>query len=92
MKLADKLRSGRCFKHHQAYLWHASGQADVTQAMLEFDSIAFSYAPRSSNSCAHDLAQMRVKGDPDWFGIWTDPLPEFVTRLVARDITEPTAK
>jgi hypothetical protein len=45
--------------------------------------------PRSCNSCAHDLASLSMSWDPGQFCLWTDPLPEFVTRWAARDLAKP---
>ena len=44
--------------------------------------------PRSCNLCAHELASVGVSWDPGQYHFWTDPLPDFVKRLSARDWAE----
>jgi hypothetical protein len=45
--------------------------------------------PRICNSVAYELANVGMSGDPGESCIWTNPLPEFVKSLVARDSIEP---
>jgi hypothetical protein len=44
--------------------------------------------PHSCNSIAHEIAKMGMSWDPGQSVVWTDPLPEFVNTLVARDLAE----
>ena len=44
---------------------------------------------RSCNSSVHELASLGMSWDPGQFCLWTDPLPDFVTRWTARDLAEP---
>ncbi|KAF8650267.1 hypothetical protein HU200_064026 [Digitaria exilis] len=55
---------------------------------LNFESVVFKFCPRSSNGCAHELARYGLSRDPDQDCVWLDPLPEFVSNLVARDLAE----
>jgi len=54
---------------------------------LHFQVFSISNISRSCNTCAHELARLSVDRDPDHPSIWHDPLPEFVTRIVGRDIS-----
>ncbi|GJN25606.1 hypothetical protein PR202_gb13454 [Eleusine coracana subsp. coracana] len=74
----DQGPGGVLFKEIRAFLALNFGKAEVL------------YKPRSGNVCAHELARYAVSRDPDQPNVWTDPLPEFVSELVARDITEST--
>lgn len=53
-----------------------------------FSCSSIGHVPRSCNSSAHELASMSMSWDPGQFIIWTDPLPEIVTSLAARDLAE----
>jgi hypothetical protein len=54
---------------------------------LHFHVFSISYIPRSCNTCAHKLGRLGVERDPDRPCIRHDPLPDFVTRIVGRDIS-----
>ncbi|BAT01735.1 Os07g0513450 [Oryza sativa Japonica Group] len=55
---------------------------------LHFANSKVSFAPRSCNNVAHNLAKIGVSWDPDQSVVWVDPLPYFVRTLVIRDRTE----
>lgn len=58
---------------------------------LDFDVIVIRHCNRSCNSCAHELAHSSLGRDPDQETVWFDPLPSFVTSLLARDLAESEA-
>lgn len=53
-----------------------------------FNCLSVCNIPRDCNSVAHELASMGMSWDPGQFCIWTDPLLECVTSLVAHDLAE----
>ncbi|TVU08775.1 hypothetical protein EJB05_42187, partial [Eragrostis curvula] len=58
--------------------------------MFHFDFVDVIAVPQSCNSVAHELARYSLGRDSDQFIVWTDPLPEFVTNLVDRDLADPS--
>ena len=56
---------------------------------LHFDVISFLHVSRSCNGCAHELACVGFRRDPDQPAVWADPLPNFVKLLVDRDLVDP---
>ncbi|OEL30945.1 hypothetical protein BAE44_0008036, partial [Dichanthelium oligosanthes] len=54
-----------------------------------FTNLDVMFAPRSWNFCAHELARVALAWDPGYSNIWIDPLLEFVSTWVVRDLPEP---
>jgi hypothetical protein len=59
---------------------------------MNFVHVDVVHAPRSCNSCAHELARVGLSWDPDQSHVWTDPLPEFVYSWVTRASSEPVRR
>jgi hypothetical protein len=59
---------------------------------MNFVHVDVVHAPRSCNSCGHELARVGLSWDPDQSYVWTDPLPEFVIFWVTRDSSEPVRR
>ncbi|TVU30824.1 hypothetical protein EJB05_22468 [Eragrostis curvula] len=53
---------------------------------LFFNNVEFIHLPRTGNRCAHELALYGLSRDPKQPELWLDPLPEFVTELMTRDL------
>lgn len=60
-----------------------------TLLRMDLGMIKVSFANRSCNSCAHELARKGASWDPCHMSIWADPLPDFVQCFVVCDYTEP---
>ena len=52
-----------------------------------FSSWSVNFVNRSCNSVAHELARFGRGRDPDHPIAWMDPLPNFVTNLLVRDMS-----
>ena len=63
-------------------------EAKFTMA-INFNSVVVVHAPRSYNRVAHELARLGRGRDPDHPAVWMHPLPDFVTMVLLRDITDP---
>ncbi|WVZ74299.1 LOW QUALITY PROTEIN: hypothetical protein U9M48_022500 [Paspalum notatum var. saurae] len=57
---------------------------------LYFNSVEIVHVPRSCNRCAHELAKLSMRWDPDHSRVWSDPLPEPVNSLALGDLTDCT--
>lgn len=56
---------------------------------LLYDSFVYSdiyNIPRTCNEVAHELAATSMTWDPGQYQVWTEPLPECVSSLLARDL------
>lgn len=72
----DLAFGGNIFRFLHAYLFN------------HFRCLTICNVPRSCNSSAHELARKGLSWDPGQSNVWTDPLPEFVPGLAARDYAE----
>ena len=73
----DRARGGMLFR-----------EAKFTMA-INFNSVVVVHAPRSYNRVAHEFARLGRGRDPDHPAVWMHPLPDFVTMVLLRDITDP---
>lgn len=55
-----------------------------------FVKVEFKHCYRIINQCAHEIARFGMSWDPGQNCLWFDPLPEFISILMTRDLARST--
>jgi hypothetical protein len=61
---------------------------EIRELMGDFRSMCTEHVPRTCNLCTHELARLVWSWDPGQHQFWSDPLPELVLNICARDLAE----
>jgi hypothetical protein len=81
----------RCYNYDFSVAGVLTREAKILISM-NFVHVDVVHAPRSCNSCAHELARVGLSWDPDQSHVWTNPLTKFVYSWITRDSSEPVRR